>query len=519
MEKGKQILLEELSEDIENLERYIEEFSIFLPLPVCSITPRGIIININQATKDLTGYNETAMVGQETGFLFKEKDVIKKVFKRGLKEDIIKNQDLTLLTQDKKQIPVNISIASRKDRRGNIVGYFLAISNISDFKKLQEGLEEEVAKRTKDLEQAKRALVNMLEDTEKAKREIEEEQNKTRATLTSLIDGLVVFNEEEEIILVNPEAESILGLKEKQVLGKRIDRISGIPNLTRLYKALGQKIEKVGQKHELVLDKPFKSFFQITVTPAVVRGKTFGTIVVLHDITREREIDRMKSEFVSIAAHQLRTPLSAIKWGIKMVLDGDVGKLNKEQIDLLFKSYKSNERIIKLVNDLLNVSRIEEGRFGFTFRKTNFQKVLDIAISNLEKKIAQSHLDLKLNKPDKLPEVYMDEQKMALVLQNILDNAVKYTPEYGKIEISVKIVNKSLKVTVKDSGIGIPTQEKAKLFSKFFRGSNVLRTQTEGTGLGLFIAKNIINKHGGKIALASTEGKGTKVSFSLPLKS
>ena len=239
---------------------------------------------------------------------------------------------------------------------------------------------------------------------------------------------------------------------------------------------------------------------------------------IFYDTTREKAIDKMKSDFISIAAHQLRTPLSAIKWVIRMILDGDAGKLNKEQQELLDKGYLSNERIIRLVNDLLNVSRIEEGKFGFNFKKEDFLEVLAIAISNIESLATKNHQELIVKKPSKLPKIFLDKERMIMVLQNLLSNAIKYTPEYGKIKVIVKVDKQNLNVKINDQGVGIPAEDQPKLFSKFFRAANVVKLETEGTGLGLFIVKNIIEKHNGQVSLKSEEGKGTEVNFSVPIR-
>ena len=236
---------------------------------------------------------------------------------------------------------------------------------------------------------------------------------------------------------------------------------------------------------------------------------------IFNDLTREKMIDKMKSEFISIAAHQLRTPLSAIKWIIKMVLDGDAGELNKEQHDLLQKGYQSNERIIGLVNDLLNVSRIEEGRFGYNFDYGDFNEVITVIVESCEKLIAKNHQKFEVIKPTVLPKVYMDKERISLVLQNLVENAIKYTPEYGSIELKVTVDEGHLKISVRDNGVGIPKEDTDKIFTKFFRASNVIRMETEGTGLGLFIAKNIVEKHGGIIEMESEEGKGTMFTFTV----
>lgn len=237
------------------------------------------------------------------------------------------------------------------------------------------------------------------------------------------------------------------------------------------------------------------------------------------EMKRTKEIDRMKSEFISVAAHQLRTPLSAIKWTLKMLIDGDIGALNPEQKTYLTQGYISNERIIKLVNDLLNVARIEEGRFGYIFSHIHIEDLIDGIVFDLEHTIKEKKIKFQFNRTDNAsrPLVYLDPSKIRLVVQNLLDNAVKYTPEGGEVTINVKYSKIYLEIEVVDTGIGIPEDQKKKLFSKFFRASNAVKKQTEGTGLGMFIVKNIVEKHGGRIELESQENKGTRVKISIPL--
>jgi signal transduction histidine kinase len=202
-----------------------------------------------------------------------------------------------------------------------------------------------------------------------------------------------------------------------------------------------------------------------------------------------------------------------------MVIDGDAGELNEEQKGLLFKGYQSNERIIELVNDMLDVSRIEEGRFGYNFTEADYKAELNYIIDSLENRIKEKAITLTLNAPAEIPKLFMDKQRMTLVLQNIIENAVKYTPDHGKIDITVEVSDNFVRTSIKDNGVGIPQEDQVKLFSKFFRAANVMRMQTEGSGLGLFIVKNIIQKHGGDISFNSKEGLGTEFIFTLPLKS
>ncbi|OGF26415.1 hypothetical protein A2331_05785 [Candidatus Falkowbacteria bacterium RIFOXYB2_FULL_34_18] len=378
----------------------------------------------------------------------------------------------------------------------------------------------------KELEKSEKSLIRAFSDLQEARRRALEERNKTSAVIANFIDPILVIDAENKLSLFNPAAEEIFGIIRSD-LGKKIDGKDNysmnnfVDIIEQDYEVRSHKIIKSNNPNEeevLVNFGTQELTYKVITAPVIDNMKRkLGIMKIFYNLTREKMIDKLKSEFISIAAHQLRTPLSAIKWVIKMVLDGDVGKLNSEQEKLLFKGYQSNERIIGLVNDMLNVSRIEEGRFGYSFKQDNFEDALQDTIDNLETRIKNKSIKFIINKPAKIPLVYMDRQKMGLVLQNLLENAVKYTPEFGKIEIFFEVGIHFLKIKIKDNGVGIPKEDQKKLFSKFFRADNVIRMQTEGSGLGLFIVKNVIEKHGGEITFESKEGVGTTFIFTLPI--
>ncbi len=233
---------------------------------------------------------------------------------------------------------------------------------------------------------------------------------------------------------------------------------------------------------------------------------------------RLKELDQLKTEFISVASHQLRTPLSAIKWSLKMLMDKDLGPLTSEQEDMLGKGYQSNERMLALINDLLNVSRIEEGRFTYTFTDEDVEPLITELLDELRHVADEKHITLSVDvAPRPLPKVRVDVQKLHLALQNLVDNALKYTPVGGNIGIQAHVQGDELIVSVQDSGVGIPIHQHTRVFTKFFRGDNVMRMQTEGTGLGLFIAHSIVQKHHGRIWFESHEGRGTTFYIALPL--
>lgn len=236
-------------------------------------------------------------------------------------------------------------------------------------------------------------------------------------------------------------------------------------------------------------------------------------------ITRVQRAQEMKTEFVSLAAHQLRTPLTAIKWSTRMVIDGDTGPVNKEQQELLEKTSESTDRMIGLINDLLNVARIEEGRYLY---KPSFAKIDDIVKSMVEsyQDVAKQNgvaLELKILN-EKIPQVIVDVEKIKLVVQSILENALRYTPKKGRVTVQVLYNAKEVQVSIEDTGIGIPKEQESRIFDKFFRATNAKEMEVNGSGLGLYLASNIMKAHGGKIRFESKEGKGTTFTLALPIK-
>ncbi|MEK7166878.1 MAG: ATP-binding protein [Patescibacteria group bacterium] len=346
------------------------------------------------------------------------------------------------------------------------------------------------------------------------------EKGKMDAAINSLTDGLIIINLEQKIILINSKAENILNLKNGILIGKTLSEFIDLPYIKELYEILTKTEGHCRDKKcELVLKKPAEEIFEMQTTPVITQSQeTIGTLIILHDITREKLINKMKSEFVTIAAHQLRTPLTGIKWTLEMILNEDEGQINQEQKELLSKAYKSNERMIKLINSLLIVSNLEEGRFIYKLSEIQIEDLIQEIIENFEVQIKNKNIECILNKPEKyLSKVKVDLEKIQMTLENLIDNAIKYTPQKGKIIISLKEENKEIKISVKDSGMGISKQDQEKLFTKFFRSEKALKTETDGSGLGLFIVKNIIEAHKGKIWVESEEKKGSIFYFTLPI--
>jgi PAS domain S-box-containing protein len=394
---------------------------------------------------------------------------------------------------------------------------------IEELERAKVGLEEKVKERTreieeraKDLEKSRLALMNILEDVEETRRKAEEERDKTAAIITNFADGLLVFDNKNKLVLINPQAEVFFDVKSRDLVGRSALELATFPTLEPLMKLLGGEIREVFRK-ELPLKENL--ILEVSTTPIMSGQERLGNLVILHDITREKMVERMKTEFVSLAAHQLRTPLSAIKWTLRMLLDGDLGQITKEQKEFIEKTYNSNERMISLINDLLDVTRIEEGRYLYKPILTDFEPIVQFVINSYKEEAERKNIQILFEKPEeKLPKLMIDVEKIRLAIQNLLDNAIKYTPAGGRVTISLERVKKEIRFSIQDSGVGIPKDQQERVFTKFFRGANVIRLATEGSGLGLFITKNIIEAHGGKIWFESGEGKGTTFYFTLPVE-
>ncbi|MCX6785078.1 MAG: GAF domain-containing sensor histidine kinase, partial [Candidatus Komeilibacteria bacterium] len=233
-----------------------------------------------------------------------------------------------------------------------------------------------------------------------------------------------------------------------------------------------------------------------------------------------QKLDKAKSEFLSIASHQLRTPLTGIKGYLSMILEGDFGKVEPEIKKVILEVYESSDRLTRLVNVFLNVSRIESGRFQIDKIKFQLADLVTQVVKELNSAALRKKLVLSLKKSKgNIPEVMADKDKIKDVLLNLIDNSIKYTPS-GQIDVSLeKTEDNKIKVMVKDTGVGIDPEEAGKLFAKFSRGDGIAQIDTTGSGLGLYIAKKIVETHGGKIwAESDGKGKGSRFIFELPIE-
>ncbi|MCA9346378.1 hypothetical protein KC960_02710 [Candidatus Saccharibacteria bacterium] len=227
-------------------------------------------------------------------------------------------------------------------------------------------------------------------------------------------------------------------------------------------------------------------------------------------------LDEAKDEFVSMASHQLRTPLTSVKGYISMVLEGDAGNINETQKQMLGQALFSSQRMVYLISDLLNVSRLKTGKFVIEPKPVYLPDVIESEVAQLYEGVNSKGLTLEFDKPKSFPTMNLDDMKIRQVIMNFMDNAIYYTPNGGKITVALKENKESIEFIVKDSGIGVPKKEQHKLFAKFYRAENARKARPDGTGLGLFMAKKVIIAQGGSLIFDSKEGKGSTFGFSFP---
>jgi len=280
----------------------------------------------------------------------------------------------------------------------------------------------------------------------------------------------------------------------------------------------GKKVISSPQKDYYYVGRNGEKFpVSISVTPVLMNEKIIGAINVFRDITPEKAIDKAKTEFVSLASHQLRTPLSSINWYTEMLLAGDAGKITKEQRQFLDEVYKSNKRMVDLVNALLNVSRIDLGTFAIVPELCDLTEISKSVLAELIPGIKTKKMEIVENYDKNLPKINADPKLTRIIFQNLLSNAVKYTPEKGKISVNIEKQEQNILIKIQDTGYGIPKKDQLRMFEKLFRADNVRQKDPDGTGLGLYILKSILEQSGGKIWFESEENKGTTFYVTIPL--
>lgn len=381
-------------------------------------------------------------------------------------------------------------------------------------------------KKIKKLEIAKDNLRYALEDAIRRCYRAEKEKNNALSLLKNFNDGLIIINKKNEISFINDSAEKLLDIEKEIILNKPLSKLKHIQNINPMIDLMQSALKGIYKKETEAKKGPI---LEMSVSPIKHSGNIDGNLITLRDITKEKISQKRKSELISLLAHQLRIPTSTVKWSLSMMSAGDFGKISKEQKGIIKKIMQRNEEMVSLIDGLLEISRNSDGEYLFNPVPTDIASVVQSLINFYQEEIKNKKIRLEFQKPTiKLPEIVLDKEKIKLAIQNVIDNAIKYTPEGGEIKILLFLRDGKMQLEVKDSGIGIPEDQKEKIFTKFFRADNARLKEKNGSGLGLFFVKNIIEQNHGKIWFSSPAGsalggesvqnKGSAFYITLPLE-
>lgn len=371
---------------------------------------------------------------------------------------------------------------------------------------------------TNRLDRTNTALTASLDEQQK-------QEAQTRAIVNGVVEGLVLVAPDEHLLSVNHQFEELFGVSASQVLGRSfddlravVDRVFAKPDELRA-RVAGTTSDETARFTEIVQQVwPQERALQLFSTPVLTDGRFLGRLYGFRDVTQERELDRMKTEFVSQVSHELRTPLTAIKGFTDLLLDGDAGDVNEEQQEYLDIVKSNVDRLVALINDLLDISRIESGRIKLQLAPIDLADIIRSVAATMRPLLEgkQQTLTTVCVAPD-LPPAMGDHDRVVQVVTNLLSNAHKYTQAGGSISVSAERAGDMLRVAVQDNGMGIPADDIPKLFTRFFRVDSSLTREIGGTGLGLSIVKSIVELQGGAVSVDSEPGQGSTFAFTLPL--
>jgi PAS domain S-box-containing protein len=352
----------------------------------------------------------------------------------------------------------------------------------------------------------------------------QEEATKSQAILTSIADGVIVNNAEGKTILVNPAAECILDMPADQLLGHDFHALFSVFSaqgreeaVSAMEALLSASVSEVRKAFQMTLEADNRVVHAHLAPVLTQRGDFLGVVMVLRDVTKEVEADRAKSEFVSNVSHELRTPMTAIKGYTDLLHAGTVGSINDEQQRFLRIIKNNAERLTALINDLLDISRVETGRVRFEPRPMQIGEVISDVVNALAGQAETKHLSLTYTVVGGMPDVMGDRDRLNQVVTNLVSNAIRYTPDGGEIEVLAYPVEGAVRVDVRDKGIGISPEDLGRIFERFYRADHPLVQEVGGTGLGLSIVKMFVEMHGGRVWVESEEGKGSTFTCVLPV--
>ena len=358
--------------------------------------------------------------------------------------------------------------------------------------------------------------------------ELRKERDQALATLSSIGEGLFVVDKQYVVTLANSAALRFVGMQEAAIIGKDIRDGVSLFHRERAMPHEGHPVTLAIEQGKTSIFGPEADFYYkksggtrfpvaISVAPVMNRGTGTGAVVVFRDATEEKRIEESQSNFIAIASHQLRTPLTSMRWFLEMLLGGDAGTITEQQKHFVERVYKGTERMVTLVGLLLQIARAEAGKIDIDPAYGDLREGTENIVRNFAPILSGRSQHVRIqSEPDPFPKVSFDQEIYAVVLGNLLRNALWYSPEASEIVVTLSKKAKGVVCAVHDSGAGIPEADQSRIFEKFFRAQNAIGMAPDGWGLDLFLSKYITEAWGGTCWFTSNEGKGSTFFFSIP---
>lgn len=391
---------------------------------------------------------------------------------------------------------------------------------------------QRLEERNADLVKAQTATANLLEDLEEEKRAVEHkvqertedlrmEREKLLQVTQYMKGGGLLFDEHGAITFVNTVAYRLLGIDSRSSYEEVMNGFFSYFANTPIRDHFDRCLKRGLTFHVGEIDgrgRVYEMYFRTIRTERDDSGKIRGYFLSFSDITEAKMLERSKSELVAVASHQLRTPLTAMRGNVEMLVDESYGPLNKEQRELLSDINVSTTRLISMVNDMLDITKIEKEDLEMKLEDVSIQEIIESILSDLTDYAARHEFTITCHNMERNVTVYADKMRVRQVVQNLVDNAIKYSIHPGKLDITLNESDLFVQVTFKDNGIGVPKVEQPKLFGRFYRASNTAKAASSGSGLGLYIVRSIVRQLGGDIWFESEENAGTAFFVTFPKK-
>lgn len=515
-------ILEDIQESEERLRKQKEELDKFKLAADNSFDhtvitdPNGQVLYANKAAEQLTGFSFDEMNGATPrlwgGQMSRE---FYETFWHAIKQE--KRPYVGEVTNKKKGGELylaSVRVAPILNEKGD-VAFFVGIErDITEERKH----EEDVARHASELEEANKIIRLEKERSEGILR-----------FLQSIGEAVYATDADRKIIFINQTAAEYIGKPIDEIIGTHttnhfLFESGNIEQLEQQYPiktVIDERRTIIFPNHTFVVKGEQRLPVSGTASPILDDSqKLIGVIVIFQDITEKYELEQMKDRFLSVAAHQLRTPLGSMRWSMELLENGDLGDLPAEALSTIKQLHENSDRMVTLVNDLLNVSRIDQGRAGEEFQEVDLDQMIRETISIMNGDAQKKEISIMYEpSAEVLPKIALAKNHMSEAITNLVANAIRYTREKGFVEVAMAQKGKNIEIRVSDNGIGIPEEDKKKIFSKFFRAGNAVRFFTDGSGLGLSVVKSYVEESGGTIRFESEENKGTTFIISIPIAS